>query len=234
MLSPIDNPQMLPAAVAFLLGVPVRAAELPLLPPPIYADHSDTKLVISAFFVDPKDSDGNGERSIAKTFETIRRAATAAERGDTVYLQTGIYRESVRPLRSGTPEHPTTFTSYLGERAQINGTDLVAGPWVDIKSQGIHVTCLHGRYQSDQNFARQIFMDGRMINLARWPNTSLDVSRPVKSSVSVFVSKTHDKAAGLTPNPDLGALSTGVTPRQAGCNLPERPQLAPWSPSQLG
>ena len=27
----------------------------------------------------------------------------------------------------------------------------------------------------------QVFVDGVMMNLARWPNTSLDVSRPVKA-----------------------------------------------------
>jgi hypothetical protein len=154
------------------------------------------KIAAPALFVGPQGSDTNDGRSPEKAFATVQRAADIAQPGDTIYLRAGTYRESVRPARSGTADKPITYTSYPGERAQINGTDLIGSPWIE--SGAIYKTQLKGHYQSAHNFALQVFADGRMMNLARWPNATSDLSHPVKSAITTFISKTRDKSAKLT------------------------------------
>jgi len=203
-------------------------AESPLLVPVVQPKAPDNKLATPALFVDPKGSDKNDGLSPEKSLSSIRRAADLAQPGDTIYIRAGTYRESVRPTQSGTAGKPITFTSYPGERAQINGTDLINTPWQK-KSDNVYFTQLSGHYQSASNYALQVFVDGEMIHLARWPNTTPDLSRPVKSAITDFVSKTRDKAANLTTgiveDTDLAKANINAT----GAEIYFQPNTEAWS-----
>ena len=55
---------------------------------------------------------------------TIQHAANSVSAGATVYVETGVYNESVTFPASGTASNPITFESYPGETAVIDGTGL--------------------------------------------------------------------------------------------------------------
>jgi hypothetical protein len=88
-----------------------------------------------------------------------------------------VYRETVRPAHSGTAAARVTFAAYPGERVTVSGADVVGG-WSN------HSGSIHKARQSwDLGFGNnQVFVDGQMMFEARWPNTTLDVTRPRKAS----------------------------------------------------
>ena len=71
----------------------------------------------------------NGDDSAAGTvnapWRTVQKAADAAPSGSTVYIRGGVYGPFTM-RRSGQPGAPTTFTSFPGETAIIDGQQAVA------------------------------------------------------------------------------------------------------------
>lgn len=122
----------------------------------------------------------NGNNANAGTltapFGTIQQAANVAMPGDTVYVRGGTYRETVRPATSGTAQKPIIFEPYPNEQVTISGADLISG-WTSTGGAIYRATMPWTLGQGND----QVFVDGQMMNEARWPNTSLDISRPVKA-----------------------------------------------------
>jgi hypothetical protein len=122
--------------------------------------------------------------TLAAPFRTIQWAASLMEPGDTCHIRGGMYRETVTPANSGTSNAPITFKAYNGERVTINGTDVVRG-WTR-HSNHVYRTVIPWDLGLGKN---QVFMDGRMISEARYPNqrfdptNGLDVSRPPRASI---------------------------------------------------
>ena len=142
----------------------------------VVPEELECRFLLSSFYVSTSGSDSNAG-TLAKPFRTIQRAANAAGAGDTVLVRGGTYRETVRPLRSGSSGSPIRFRAYNGERVTVSGADLVSG-WS--KHSG---SVYKARQGWDLGTAHnQVFVDGQMMNEARWPNTSLDVSRPTKAT----------------------------------------------------
>lgn len=56
-------------------------------------------------------------------FRTLQRAADVMSPGDTCTVGAGVYRETVRPRRSGTYDQPLRFVGATGETAVISGAD---------------------------------------------------------------------------------------------------------------
>jgi hypothetical protein len=133
----------------------------------------EPRQLLSTYYVSTGGSDGADGQSLSSPFRTIQHAADAAGPGDTVLVRGGTYRETVTPPRSGTASDPITYKPYNGERVTISGTERVTG-W---SKNGGSV------YKAAQDWdlgagKNQVFVDGRMMIEARWPNTTLDVSRP--------------------------------------------------------
>ncbi len=59
--------------------------------------------------------------TLEQPWRTVRKAASAAVAGDTVYLREGVYHERVMVAGSGTSEARITFANYQGESATIDG-----------------------------------------------------------------------------------------------------------------
>lgn len=59
-------------------------------------------------------------------FETIDTGARIAEPGDSIIVHEGVYRECVRPARSGTDEQPIVYTVAAGERVEIKGSERIS------------------------------------------------------------------------------------------------------------
>ena len=77
----------------------------------------------STFYVAKSGSDGNSG-SFTAPWLTIQHAANSVTAGATVYVEMGVYKESVNFPNSGTATNPITFTNYPGETATIDGTGL--------------------------------------------------------------------------------------------------------------
>lgn len=117
-------------------------------------------------------SDGNPGTSKAP-FATISKAAQTLKPGDTCRVHSGIYRETVKPERSGKPGRPIVFQAVDGEHVLITGAERVSGweHWED----DIY------RAEVGDEF-NQLFVDGKMMVQARWPNTGLDLLHPNRAS----------------------------------------------------
>jgi len=112
--------------------------------------------------VSPRGDDANPGTEAAP-FRTLGKACELAGPGDTVYVGAGKYRETLRPARSGEAGRPIRFQPKAGERVVLAGTELVTGPWE------VHQGRVY-RLQTALRFT-QLFVDGRMMPEARWPNT---------------------------------------------------------------
>ena len=166
---------------------------------PVNQEALEPRQLLSTIYVATSGSD-SADGSLSNPFRTIQQAAQRAEPGDTVLVRGGTYRETVTPARSGTSSKPITYKPYNGERVTISGADRVTG-W---SSHGGSV------YKANQGWdlgdgRNQVFVDGRMMIEARWPNTTLDISRPKKAtfdSVSASSSRATIKDSALSQSND--------------------------------
>ncbi|HWE02748.1 MAG TPA: right-handed parallel beta-helix repeat-containing protein [Tepidisphaeraceae bacterium] len=135
-------------------------------------------LLSTTWFVAPTGSDSN-PGTIGAPFRTIQHGADMAHSGDTVDIRAGVYHETVTLHNSGTSAQPITLQPYNNESVTIDGADPITG-W---KSAGgdIWTAPMSENLGAGNN---QIFVDGQMINEARWPNTSLDLSHPTLARVA--------------------------------------------------
>lgn len=103
-------------------------------------------------------------------FRSIQQAADRLQPGDTCVLHGGVYRESVRPANSGLPGQPIRFVSASNETVVVTGLDPVTG-WT--RHEG-HV------YRAKlESVADQLFVDGRLMTPAQYPNAGPDPFKPV-------------------------------------------------------
>jgi len=120
------------------------------------------------YFVATTGSDAD-DGTLKQPFRTIQRAADVMKPVDTCFVRRGVYRETVRPASSGDEGKPITFAAYQDEKVVVSGADPVSG-WRVFKGRIYQAA-------TDWDFD-QLFVDGKMMNLARWPNAPLDPMRP--------------------------------------------------------
>jgi hypothetical protein len=152
----------------------------------------EDRVLLSSYYVSTGGNDSNAGNSLSASFRSIQRAANIAKPGDTVFIRSGTYRETVKPANSG-----VTFKAYNGERVTVSGANVVSG-WSSYKN-----SIYKAPMGWDEGFGQnQVFVDGKMMIEARWPNTSIDISRPAKA--------TMDSASGSTiTDADLKQFPSG-------------------------
>jgi hypothetical protein len=130
------------------------------------------------YVVAPTGSDKNPGTS-KLPFKTIQKCATLAKPGTTCLIRSGVYRETIRPSFSGTSEEPVTFAAYKNEKVTISGTKTVDN-WTPFRDSifRTQVTLPINNYQDTGFLANQLFVNGKMMPEARWPNTGTDFLRP--------------------------------------------------------
>jgi hypothetical protein len=113
----------------------------------------------------------NDGRSVESPYATIQKAADAAVPGDVVYVLAGTYREQVEIKSNG-----VTFRPYGSDEVTLNGADLMLN-WTPVAGATYQTTMDWNLTQTWGS--NQVFQDGVMINLARWPDqTSTDLVKP--------------------------------------------------------
>lgn len=81
------------------------------------------------FYIAPNGNDAN-PGTIDRPWATIHQAAAMVMAGDTVYLRGGRYavNQQIRPRHSGTQQNWITYTSYPGEQATIDASQIKVAP----------------------------------------------------------------------------------------------------------
>jgi hypothetical protein len=102
----------------------------------------------------------------AAPWRTLARACATVGPGDTVWLGAGTYRETLRPRVPGTNGAVIRFAARSGEKAILSGADPLTGSWQP------HAGSIYS-LRTDLKFI-QLFVDGRMMPEARWPNSPPD------------------------------------------------------------
>lgn len=151
-----------------------------------------TPLQARDLYVSPDGNDGNPGTK-AKPFATLGRLAEAAKPGDVCYLGEGVYREVLRPQRSGTQDAPIVFRNIPGERAVLSGADPLTG-WKD-EGKGVWSAAMDWSLPE----GNQVFVDGAMMVQACWP--------PQREGHTLFKPRLA-KASGGSPT----TLSCGYLP----------------------
>jgi hypothetical protein len=130
------------------------------------------------FYVAPNGSDSNNG-SFEAPWKTVQKAASQAQAGDSIIIRAGTYRETVAPSASGNPGNAITFQSYQGEIVTISGCEVAEGSWSQYKGNIYrkNITLPLNGYNSHIKdsttlLANQIFVNGKAMVLARWPNQS--------------------------------------------------------------
>ncbi|MBO9610572.1 MAG: right-handed parallel beta-helix repeat-containing protein [Paenibacillaceae bacterium] len=139
----------------------------------------------TSYYVDPSGSDSNNGTSLSTPFQTIQQAASVAVAGDTVNIRGGTYRETVTPANSGTSGNPITYQNYNNETVVISGNDLVTGWALDSGSI----------YKAPMSWSlgagNQVFVDGVLMDEARWPNQTGTMLAPTRSTAGAGSDGTH-------------------------------------------
>jgi len=126
----------------------------------------------ATYYVDGSNGADTNPGTLAQPFRTIQKAASTLAAGDTCLVRRGVYRETVVPARSGSPGASITFRPYGTEQVTISGADVISG-WTSHSGSICKAPMAWDRGPG----ANQVFVDGKFVFEARWPN-STDLSRP--------------------------------------------------------
>ena len=105
------------------------------------------------YYVDAGAGNDSNFGSQSSPFKTISAAVSKVVAGDTIWINSGVYRETINLLRSGSDSsHPISFRAILGAKVEIKGSDLVTG-WVR------HNGSIWKKTNWNVN-SQQVFLDG--------------------------------------------------------------------------
>ena len=96
-------------------------------------------------------------------WRTLAHACDVAAPGDTVVLRAGVYRETLKPRRSGEFGRPIRFEAAAGEKVVLSGAEPLVGTWQQHKGRIFAL-------KTALTF-KQLFADNTMLPEARWPNS---------------------------------------------------------------
>lgn len=161
-----------PASTGFYFvydSVKTYATQSSPIPPPVDDEYD--------YYVATTGNDTTGDGSAALPYLTIQKAATVATTGQTVAIRGGTYRETITPTNNG-----VRFIAYPTETVIISGLTAVSnGAW-SVHSGNIYkaTVTLPAATNFNQDtggsnttlLANQVFKDGEMQHLARWPKVS--------------------------------------------------------------
>jgi hypothetical protein len=157
----------------------------------------EERALCSAWYVTPQGRDSwRGTRG--RPFASIQHAADMARPGDTVYIKSGVYHETVTPRTSGTAAKPITFRPYGSGRVTIDGGDVVSG--LAQTSPGIYSGMAGGSLGEGND---QFYVGGVALNEASWPATGPNSSSGMTLPATAV-------ATGATVGATLNGIATAT------------------------
>jgi len=127
------------------------------------------------YFVSASNGSDSFTGDLEHPFRTIQKAAGVMVPGDVCRIRGGIYREEVKPLRSGTDGAPIRFEAYEDEAVWLTGTERVSPTAWNPVGRGV--------YRADMariGPVSQVFAGWRQMDVARHPdNPNTDLLDPL-------------------------------------------------------
>jgi len=114
-----------------------------------------------------------GDGSLSNPYLTIQEAANVAIAGDIIMIRNGTYRESVIIKNNG-----ITIIPYNNEDVIINGTDPLF-QWEKVNNNIFKTAMKWNVTEGSQS--NQIFVDGEMMHLTRWPQNTASLVLPTNA-----------------------------------------------------
>ena len=127
-------------------------------------------------------------------FRTIQKAAEVMSPGDACFIHRGIYREEVKPLRSGTDGAQVRFEAFENEEVWVTGTERVPPSAWRSHSGGI--------YRADMGrtgAVSQAFSGWKQMDIARHPdNPNPDLLDPEWGTADRAVARNLPDLSSIT------------------------------------
>ena len=114
--------------------------------------------------VDGSSESTSPDGSSAQPYKTIQQAVNNAQPGDAVLIHSGIYREEVE-----IPVDSITIKAAEGDNVVLSGAEVVVN-WSSVGDEVYKAIVPWDVTEGNQS--NQVFVDGQMIHLARWPKQS--------------------------------------------------------------
>jgi len=137
------------------------------------------QVLAADFYVGGAGASDNNPGTASRPFATIQKAAAVATAGDTVKIRAGTYRETIIPANSGSEGNPIVFAPDGNAVVTVSGADPADGGWtmhrgkIYQKAIALPLTGYGDRVTGNETLlANQVFVGGKMMNEARWPNLS--------------------------------------------------------------
>jgi hypothetical protein len=144
-----------------------------------HVESLESRTFLSATYFVSTSGNDNNVGSISQPFRTIQRAANVALGGDKVEIRAGTYHEDVVAKHSGSAGKPIVFEAYNNENVVVSGADRVSN-WSSY-GNSIYKASMPWTLGEGND---AVYVDSKMMNEARWPNTSLDPSHPTLAHAS--------------------------------------------------
>ena len=170
-------------------------------------------------------SDTTNNGTFGSPYKTITKAFSVAVAGDIIQVRGGTYRETVALVnKSGSAVAPITLASYTNETAILSGLDVKAMTWTTNSGiPNVWVASYTG------GTFEQMFLDGKPMLEARWPNVPLDTNGDWNFfSTNVWATvDTNGNSYGTISDTNLAATGWNITGWRAVLNVSH--QYYTWS-----
>ncbi|WP_139958299.1 right-handed parallel beta-helix repeat-containing protein [Flavicella sediminum] len=105
-------------------------------------------------------------------FLTIAKASQNLKEGGVCFIKEGLYRETLKPLKSGNSLNKIVYCNFKNEKVIITGTDVLPDKWSKDKE---HIYKIPFEKKSKEVM---IYAEGNLAPEASWPNSSGDLLNP--------------------------------------------------------
>jgi hypothetical protein len=124
----------------------------------------------TTYYVSNSIGNDNSDGSIDSPFETIGKAISKIDAGDSVIIRGGLYHEEILiDNLNSSISSPTLIKSFDGETVVIDGTIEILGQWNDDNSNS-SIKVVNGI----DDHITQLFVGNEQMVMARWPNAQFN------------------------------------------------------------
>ena len=124
----------------------------------------------TTYYVSNSIGDDSSEGSLDSPFETIGKAISKIDAGDSVIIRGGLYHEEILiDNLNSSISSPTLIKSFDGETVVIDGTIEILGQWNDDNSNS-SIKVMNGI----GDHITQLFVGNEQMVMARWPNAQFN------------------------------------------------------------